>query len=118
MGSIGKYLDVGLHVDSASRNIYSMLQQAEGQVGGMTTGMQTALPAGAFTIPAAVIRNCNLRSYCRISMQDASTSLTTVYGDLDLAKDKFEWLADFAASTPFEFPELLDATVKPERLWY
>ena len=114
MGSIGEiFADAGLHVDSASFSQYSsMLQQAEGQVGGMTTGMQTAL-AGAFAIPAAVITG--IATYgvtVASSMQDASTSLTTVYGDLDLAKDKFEWLADFAASTPFEFPELLDATVK------
>jgi hypothetical protein len=74
--------------------------------------MQTAMIA-AFAVPAAAV--VGIAGYGLLvasSMQDASTSLTTVYGNVDTAKEKFQWLADFAASTPFAFPELLDATVK------
>lgn len=46
------------------------------------------------------------------NFEDASSVLVTLYGNLDTAKEKFQWLADFAASTPFEFPELLEATVR------
>lgn len=114
MGLIGEiFADAGLHVDTTSFAQYgSELKKAEGNIGNFAASSQ-ALIAGAFALPAVAV--AGITGYgvmVASSMQDASASLTTVYGDLDVAKEKFQWLQGFAASTPFEFPELLDATVK------
>lgn len=114
MGLLGEvFANAGLHVDSASFAQYaSELQAAEGQISDFSSGSQTIL-AGAFTMPAAAIAGVaaygvNIAS----GFEDAGTTLTTLYGSADIAREKFQWLSDFAATTPFEFPELLDATVK------
>jgi len=114
MGLIGEvWADAGLHVDKVSFAEYaSMLKQAENQVKVMSD-VSKGLLATVFT--GASVALTGVLAYgtsIASSFEDASTTLTTVYGDLDIAKEKFTWLADFAASTPFEFPELLDATVK------
>lgn len=114
MGSIGEiWADAGIHLDRASFNEYgSMLKQAEGQVSKLSSFSQTALTAGFTGVSAAIGGVLAYGTSIASTFEDASTTLTTVYGDLDVAKEKFQWLGDFAASTPFEFPELLDATVK------
>lgn len=114
MGLIGEiFATAGLHVDNASFSKYeSELKAAEGQISEFSNTSQTLL-AGAFTMPAVAMGSViKYGTELASSFEDASTTLTTVYGGLDIATEKFQWLADFAATTPFDFPELLDATVK------
>jgi len=107
------YADAGLHLDAASFAQYgAMLRQAEGQTGDFSSGTQMAL-IGAFTLPAAAV--AGIAAYgtqIASGFEDAGLTLKTLYGDADIAREKFQWLADFAATTPFEFPELLESATR------
>ncbi len=46
------------------------------------------------------------------SMEGYRTTLMTLYGDETVVGDKLKWIFDFAKSTPFEVPELVEATVR------
>ena len=110
MGLIGEvYADAGLHVDKASFAQYAaMLKQAEGQIGDMSSSTKLAM-ASAFTMPAAAV--AGIAAYgvsIGASYETAAIKLETLYGTQQRAREEFQWLADFAASTPFEFPELLE----------
>ena len=114
MGLIGEiWADARLHTDKASFAEYgSMLKQAEGQVSELSSFTQTAL-ATAFTgIAATVTGIAAYGTTIASAYEDAGLTLKTLYGSQEAAQEKFQWLADFAATTPFEFPELLDAAVK------
>lgn len=114
MGRVGElWADAGLHIDKASFSEYSsLLKQSEGQIGEMSSVMQTGL-AAAFTAPAAAV--AGIAAYgatIAASYEDAIITLRTLYGSQEAAQEKFEWLSDFAATTPFEFPELLEAATR------
>ena len=114
MGLVGEvWADAGLHVDKASFAEYaSMLKQAEGQIGDMSSSMQLAMTL-AFTIPAAAV--AGIAAYgttIAASYEDANLTLKTLYGSQEAAQEKFQWLQSFAATTPFEFPELLEAATR------
>jgi len=114
MGLIGEvWADAGLHLDKASFSEYaSMLKQAEGQIGDMSSSMQLAMTS-AFTIPAAAV--AGIAAYgttIAASYEDANLTLKTLYGSQEAAQQKFQWLQQFAATTPFEFPELLEAATR------
>lgn len=114
MGQIGEiFAKAGLQIDNASFAQYGAeLKTAESGISKFGDSTQTIL-AGAFTLPAATMAGLiGYGTQLASSFEDASATLTTVYGNADVAKQKFQWLADFAATTPFEFPELLDASVK------
>ncbi len=105
--------DAGLNVDHASFNEYATeLEGLQTKFDNLSSAGQL-LTSGAFaSIPIVFGEIARSGLEVATSFEDASTTLTTLYGDLDTAKEKFLWLADFAASTPFEFPELMDATIK------
>jgi hypothetical protein len=110
MGLIGEvWADAGLHVDSSSFAQYgAALKEAEGQVSSFTDSTKAAM-ATAFTLPAAAV--AGIAAYgatIGASYETASIKLETLYGSQQRAREEFQWLADFAASTPFEFPELLE----------
>ncbi len=114
MGLIGEiFADAGLHLDKASFTEYgSMLKQAEGQISDLSTFSQTAL-TGAFTgIAAGVAGVAAYGTSIASAYEDAGLTLQTLYGSQEAAQQKFEWLADFAATTPFEFPELLESATR------
>ncbi len=114
MGLIGEvFADAGLHINKASFTEYaSRLKDAEDQVSVLDDTSKAAMATGFTAASVAITGVLAYGTAISSTFEDASTTLTTVYGDLDVAKEKFTWLSDFAASTPFEFPELLDATVK------
>ncbi len=114
MSSTGEiWADAGLHINSASFAQYgSMLNATEGQISKFSAVTNSALVA-AFTVPAAILTGvAAYGTSIASSYEDATLTLKTLYGSQEAAQEKFQWLADFAATTPFEFPELLDATVK------
>ncbi len=104
--------DAGLEIDHASFSQYAK------ELENVQTGMEklsaasSLLTSGAFaSIPVTIGKIASSGLEVATGFEDASTTLTTLYGNLDTAKEKFQWLSDFAASTPFEFPELMDATI-------
>ncbi len=114
MSSTGEiWADAGLHVDSASFAQYgSMLKSAEGQISDFSAVTNSALIA-AFTVPAAILTG--IAAYgttIASSYEDANLTLKTLYGSQEAAQEKFQWLQSFAATTPFEFPELLEAATR------
>ena len=114
MGLIGEIFALaGLHIDKASFAEYgSMLKSAEGQISDMSSGMQVAMAAG-FAVPATALAGVAAYGTSIASAyEDAGLTLKTLYGSQEAAQEKFEWLADFAATTPFEFPELLESATR------
>jgi len=114
MGTVGEiFADAGLHVDAGSFASYgAALQGAEGQIGEFASGSQAML-AGAFTLPAVALGGIAAYGVSLASgFQDAGTTLTTLYGTADLAKQKFQWMTDFAATTPFQFEEVVQGGIK------
>lgn len=110
MGQVGEvWAGAGLHIDDASFARYaSMLKQAEGQIGDMSSEMQLAM-VSAFAVPATAVAGATAYGLAiGASYETASIKLETLYGTQQRAREEFVWLADFAASTPFEFPELLE----------
>ncbi len=105
--------DAGLEIDHTSFNQYSKeLETIQSKFENFSTAT-SLLTSGAFaSIPITLSKIASSGLEVATGFEDASTTLTTLYGNLDTAKEKFQWLSDFAASTPFEFPELMDATIK------
>lgn len=76
---------------------------AAGVAGGLAIfqGVQDAFSAiGTATIGA----NANMETY--------ENTLTTVLKSHDKAKETLQWAEKFAASTPFEIPEIVEATTR------
>jgi len=103
----------GLDVDTGSfRALDTALTNAKTNLQGLSTESQLAISASMTSVPLAIAGIGAAGLAVASNFEDASTTLTTLYGDVDIAKGKFQDLSAFAAQTPFEFPELLDATVK------
>lgn len=103
----------GVEVDSGSfRALDTALTNARNNLQGLSTESQLAISASLASIPAGIAAVGAAGLSVASNFEDASTTLTGLYGNVDTAKQKFQDLAAFAANTPFEFPELLDATVK------
>jgi len=49
-------------------------------------------------------------------MEQVNIAFKTLYGSSEQAKKTLESLADFAAKTPFEFPELADSALKLQNI--
>lgn len=114
MGLIGEvWADAGLHVNGASFSEYSsMLKQAEGQLNGFSDGAKTVVATALTGTAAAITGVAAYGASIASSYEDAILTLKTLYGSQEAAQQKFQWLQQFAASTPFEFPELLDAATQ------
>lgn len=114
MGRIGEiFADAGLHVDKASFSEYgSMLKSVENDISSVST-LASGTLATSFSLPAVAL--AGVAAYgtkIASSYEDANLTLKTLYGSQEAAQEKFQWLADFAATTPFEFPELMDAATR------
>ncbi len=48
------------------------------------------------------------------SVEVFETQLTTTLGTLDKARERMEWIEEFAKTTPFEMPQLVEASVRLE----
>jgi hypothetical protein len=114
MGRIGEvFADAGLHIDNASFSEYaSKLKAAEGNI----TNFAAAHSAALIGTGAAMVGLVGGVAAYGVSLasgfQDAGVSLTNLYGSADIAREKFKWMVDFAAQTPFEFKEIQDAAIK------
>jgi hypothetical protein len=103
----------GLEVDAGSfRALDTALTNAKSNLQGLSTESKLAMSATLASVPTAIAAVGAAGLSVASNFEDASTTLTGLYGNVDVAKEKFQNLAAFAANTPFEFPELLDATVK------
>ncbi|WP_156157423.1 hypothetical protein [Methanosarcina siciliae] len=66
--------------------------------------------AVAITAAIALMARATVKSSA--DMESYMIVLENLYGDLETAGDKMEWLLDFAQRTPFELPGLVDAMTK------
>lgn len=114
MGSIGEiFADAGLHVDTGSFSQFSsQLSGAESSVSGFSAASALSIGLIGTSIAAAGIGIAGYVVGIGVSYEKTMTQLTGLYKSQDKAKEMFVWLQQFAASTPFEFPELADATAK------
>ncbi len=102
-----------LDIDGGSfTKLDSAISNATTHLSKMSNEAKIALSASIASVPAAMAAIAGAGLAVASNFEDASTTLTVLYGDIDIAKEKFQNLSAFAANTPFEFPELLDATVK------
>lgn len=102
-----------LDIDEGSfTKLDSAISNATTHLSEMSNEVKIALSASIASVPAAMAAIAGAGLAVASNFEDASTTLTVLYGDIDIAKEKFQDLSAFAANTPFEFPELLDATVK------
>ena len=114
MGQIGEIFALaGLHVDKASIAEYTTALETVGkQADELSTGMK-AMMAGALAAPAVAIGAIGVAGVQIASQfQDAATTLQTLYGSADIAKEKFQWMTDFASKTPFQFQEIEEGGIK------
>ena len=77
-----------------------------------TTGLATKLGAalGAYQLSKVAGGFLNVAS----SMEQYETTLGTVLRSNEKAQESMKWITDFAASTPFEIPGLVEATTRLE----
>lgn len=102
-----------LDIDGGSfTKLDSAISNATTHLSKMSNEAKIALSASIASVPAAMAAIAGAGLAVASNFEDASTTLTVLYGDIDIAKEKFQNLSAFAANTPFEFPELLDATVQ------
>jgi hypothetical protein len=114
MGMIGEIFALaGLHLDEGSFEAYAaQLKSSEGQISQFSEA-SSAIMAGAFAAPAVAIGATALKGVEMASgLQDASVSLTNLYGSSDIAREKFQWMTQFAAQTPFNFDQIAEAGIK------
>jgi len=114
MGSIGEiFADAGLHVDAGSFSQFSsQLSGAESSVSGFSAASAVSIGLIGTSIAAAGIGIASYAVGIGVSYEKTMTQLTGLLGSQEKAKTMFVWLQDFAATTPFEFPELAEAATK------
>lgn len=114
MGSIGEiFADAGLHVDSGSFSQFSsQLSGAESGVSGFSAAAAVSVGLVGTSIAAMGIGIASYAVGIGVSYEKTMTQLTGLLGSQEKAKTMFVWLQDFAATTPFEFPELAEAATK------
>lgn len=114
MGLIGEvWADASLHIDKDSFSDYaSRLKNSEDQVSVFSEGPKAAMVV-AFTLPATVV-TCVATYGTNITALYEKTQLRLdgLLGNQEKAGKVMEWSSDFAATTPFEFPELADVSAK------
>jgi len=89
---------------SAKTGLGGMFQTAGGFVIG---GAVNAVASNIFEIGKGIL-------FANASAETAKMSLETVMGSADAANAKFKEIQQFAASTPFSFPELVQSTINLE----
>lgn len=114
MGSIGEiFADLGAHVDSSGFSQFtSQLSGAESSVGGFSAKAALSIGLIGGAVVAAGVGIAGYAIGIGVSYEKTMTQLTGLLGSQEKAKTMFVWLQDFAATTPFEFPELAEAATK------
>lgn len=110
-GSI--WADAGLKINNGDFSEYAAkLKTAEGQIGEFSSVSQ-GLIATAFTLPAVAVGGiAAYGSTMAASYEKTQLQLEGLLGSQQKAGEMMQWLQSFAATTPFEFPELADSSAK------
>jgi hypothetical protein len=114
MGLIGEiFADAGLHIDTASFARYGAeLQGAEGGITKFASAHSAAL-IGAGTAIVGVIGGAAAYGVTLAAgYEKTQLQLEGLLGSQAKAGEMMTWLQGFAAKTPFEFPELAEASTK------
>lgn len=114
MGLIGEiFADAGLHTDTASFSQYSSaLSGAEKGVSGFAAAHSTAFLGVGTAMVGAVAGVATYGVMVAAGYEKTQLQLEGLLGSQKEAGDMMKYLSDFAASTPFEFPELAEASAK------
>lgn len=93
------------------RGISSSLGGALSGMGGLSAGLMPLMAAaGPLAAVAGSIGLVGASVRKAASMQDLSVTFETLLGSADAARERLGELADFAAATPFELPEVANAS--------
>ena len=114
MGLVGEiFAKAGVKIDNASFAEYSAkLKEADSQIESFSSASKGVI-AGALTIPAVALGSiAAYGTQIASSYEDANLTLKTLYGSQEVAAEKMKWIQNFAATTPFEFPELVEAATQ------
>lgn len=92
-------------------------KEAETKVGGMAgTFKKAALSMGAALLSAGIAKKVGDIGLATLkaaaSMETQTVAFTTMLGSAEKAQSLIRQVSDFAASTPFQLPELIDASKK------
>lgn len=114
MGLIGEiFADAGLHTDTASFSQYaSSLSGAEKGVSGFAAAHSTAFLGVGTAMVGAVAGVATYGVMVAAGYEKTQLQLEGLLGSQQAAGDMMKYLSDFAATTPFEFPELAEASAK------
>lgn len=114
MGLIGEiFADAGLHTDTASFSQYSSaLSGAEKGVSGFAAAHSTAFLGVGTAMVGAVAGVATYGVMVAAGYEKTQLQLEGLLGSQQEAGDMMKYLSDFAANTPFEFPELAEASAK------
>lgn len=114
MGLVGEiFAKPGVKIDNASFAEYSAkLKEADSQIESFSSASKGVI-AGALTIPAVALGSiAAYGTQIASSYEDANLTLKTLYGSQEVAAEKMKWIQNFAVTTPFEFPELVEAATQ------
>lgn len=96
-------VEVGSDIKDAERGLDTINSKVEGVVKGLA--VQGLELSAAFTAPIAAIAKMGFEYLA--SKEQANIAFTSMLGDAQKAKAFLEDLQQFAAKTPFEFPDLI-----------
>jgi tape measure domain-containing protein len=97
LGIIDKDIDNGL------KQAENKFKRFGDRIGGLGSKMTQA-----FSLPLGIVGGMAVKTAADI--ETAEIAFTTLLGSAEAAKDKMAELKEFARTTPFQFPELVDAT--------
>ena len=66
---------------------------------------------GVYQFTNAITGQARAMIQTNIEFEKFNVSLEVLYGSADKAKQKMDWIIEFAKKTPFELPELVQATI-------
>lgn len=102
-------------IDSAKKSIID-LKWSVAQMWGVTSTVFAWLKTWAIALWWAIAGLWAFGVKAWADMEQVNIAFKTLYGSSEQAKKTLESLADFAAKTPFEFPELADSALKLQNI--
>jgi len=99
-----------------AKNAIKWLSSSVEQMKGIAWTAFSAMKTGALALWTAIWGLWAFGVKAGADMEQVNIAFKTLYGSSDQARKTLEQLADFAAKTPFEFPELADSALKLQNI--
>ncbi|MBN8505933.1 MAG: hypothetical protein J0L58_15810 [Burkholderiales bacterium] len=98
--------------EKAIRSVEGQLKSLQGIGGQILSGFGLGLGAGAIqTLTAGVASAVRAGAEYNATLQSNTMAFKTLLGSMDAAQRRMDDLSDFAATTPFELPQVVRASV-------